>query len=52
LLPARAQNLDKPVSNIDEEVTAFAYAPNGNVVFPFAACSRPKIRSPARRHLA
>jgi hypothetical protein len=32
-LPARAQNFDKPVTNIDEEVTAFAYAPNGNVVF-------------------
>jgi len=31
--PAQAQNLDKPVTNIDEEVTAFAYAPNGNVVF-------------------
>jgi len=31
--PAPAQNLDKPVTNIDEEVTAFAYAPNGNVVF-------------------
>jgi hypothetical protein len=28
-----AQNFDKPVTNIDEEVTAFAYAPNGNVVF-------------------
>jgi hypothetical protein len=28
-----AQNLDKPVTNIDEEVTAFAYAPNGNIVF-------------------
>ena len=28
-----AQNLDKPVTNVDEEVTAFAYAPNGNVVF-------------------
>ena len=24
--PARAQNFDKPVTNIDEEVTAFAYA--------------------------
>jgi hypothetical protein len=33
LVPARAQNLDKPVTNIDEEVTAFAYAPNGNIVF-------------------
>jgi len=31
--PAPAQNFDKPVTNIDEEVTAFAYAPNGNVVF-------------------
>jgi len=31
--PANAQNFDKPVTNIDEEVTAFAYAPNGNVVF-------------------
>jgi hypothetical protein len=30
---SHAQNLDKPVTNIDEEVTAFAYAPNGNVVF-------------------
>ena len=33
LPPLRAQNLDKPVANIDEEVTAFAYAPNGNIVF-------------------
>ena len=33
LLPTRAQNFDKPVTNIDEEVTAFAYAPNGNIVF-------------------
>ncbi len=32
-LPVRAQNFDKPVTNIDEEVTAFAYAPNGNIVF-------------------
>ena len=32
-LPLHAQNLDKPVANIDEEVTAFAYAPNGNIVF-------------------
>src|SRR5580765_2683240 len=27
-IPASAQNFDKPVTNIDEEVTAFAYAPN------------------------
>ncbi len=33
LSPAQAQNLDKPLTNIDEEVTAFAYAPNGNIVF-------------------
>jgi len=31
--PAPAQNLDKPVTNIDEEVTAFAYSPNGNIAF-------------------
>ena len=31
--PASAQNFDKPLTNIDEEVTAFAYAPNGNIVF-------------------
>jgi len=31
--PSRAQNFDKPVTNIDEDITAFAYAPNGNVVF-------------------
>jgi len=31
--PTLAQNFDKPVTNIDEEVTAFAYAPNGNVVY-------------------
>jgi dipeptidyl aminopeptidase/acylaminoacyl peptidase len=30
---ARAQNLDKPVMNVDEEVTAFAYAPDGRIVF-------------------
>jgi hypothetical protein len=30
---SHAQNLDKTVMNIDEEVTAFAYAPNGNIVF-------------------
>ena len=28
-----AQNFDKPITNVDEEVTAFAYAPNGNIVF-------------------
>lgn len=28
-----AQNLDKPVMNVDEEVTAFAYAPDGRIVF-------------------
>jgi hypothetical protein len=29
----RAQNLDKPVMNVGEEVTAFAYAPDGRIVF-------------------
>jgi len=33
LFPLPAQNLDKPSINIDEEVTAFAYAPDGRVVF-------------------
>ncbi len=31
--PLHAQNLDKPVINIDDEVTAFAYAPDGRIVF-------------------
>jgi hypothetical protein len=30
---ALGQNLDKPVLNVDEEVTAFAYAPDGRIVF-------------------
>jgi hypothetical protein len=30
---ARAQNLDKPLVNVDEEVTAFAYAPDGRIAF-------------------
>jgi len=29
----RAQNLDKPLINVDEEVTAFAYAPDGRIAF-------------------
>jgi hypothetical protein len=29
----RAQNLDKTVMNVDEEVTAFGYAPDGRIVF-------------------
>ena len=32
-VPTRAQNLDKTVMNVDEEVTAFAYAPDGRIVF-------------------
>ncbi len=31
--PTRAQNLDKPLVNVDEEVTAFAYAPDGRIAF-------------------
>jgi hypothetical protein len=31
--PTRAQDLDKPVQSIDEEITAFAYAPDGRIVF-------------------
>jgi hypothetical protein len=31
--PAKAQNLDKPLQSIDEEITAFAYAPDGRIVY-------------------
>jgi dipeptidyl aminopeptidase/acylaminoacyl peptidase len=30
---AHAQNLDKPLQSIDDEVTAFAYAPDGRIVY-------------------
>ncbi len=30
---ARAQDLDKPLQNIDEEVTAFSFAPDGRIVY-------------------
>lgn len=30
--PVKAQNMDKAVMNVDEEVTAFAYAPDGKIV--------------------
>jgi WD40 repeat protein len=30
---AEAQNLDKPLQSIDEEITAFAFAPDGRVVY-------------------
>jgi hypothetical protein len=33
LPPARAQNLDKPLQSIDEEITAFAFAPDGRIVY-------------------
>jgi len=32
-LPARAQNFEKPVINVDDDVTAFAYAPDGRIAF-------------------
>ncbi len=31
--PARAQNLDKPLQSIDEDITSFAYAPDGRIVY-------------------
>ena len=31
--PLRAQNLDKAVQTVDDEVTAFAYSPDGKIVF-------------------
>ena len=30
---ARAQNLDKPLSSIDEEITAFSFSPDGGIAF-------------------
>ena len=33
VLPLKSQNLDKAVTTIDEEVTAFSYAPDGRIVF-------------------
>jgi hypothetical protein len=30
---AKSQNLDKPLQSIDEEITAFAYAPDGRIVY-------------------
>jgi dipeptidyl aminopeptidase/acylaminoacyl peptidase len=32
-LPARAQELDKPLQTIDEEITAFSFAPDGRIVY-------------------
>ena len=34
-LPARAQEIDvnKPLQNIDEDISAFAFAPDGRIVF-------------------
>jgi len=36
--PLRAQELDKPVQNIDEDITAFGYAPDGRIAY---AVNRP-----------
>jgi hypothetical protein len=30
---SRAQDLDKPLQNIDEEITAFSFAPDGRIVY-------------------
>jgi hypothetical protein len=30
---ARAQNLDKPLQSIDEDITAFAYTPDGRIIY-------------------
>jgi hypothetical protein len=32
-LAIRAQNLDKPIINIDEDINSFAYAPDGRIVY-------------------
>lgn len=31
--PVRAQDIDKPLQSIDEEVTAFSFAPDGRIVY-------------------
>jgi WD40-like Beta Propeller Repeat len=31
--PTRAQGLEKPLQNIDEDITAFAFAPDGRIVY-------------------
>jgi Tol biopolymer transport system component len=33
LPPSKAQNLDKPLLNIDEDITAFAYSTDGRIAF-------------------
>lgn len=33
LRPAEAQNLDKPLQSVDEEVTAFAYSSDGRLIY-------------------
>jgi hypothetical protein len=33
IAPGRAQQLDKPLQMIDEEITAFAFAPDGRIVY-------------------
>jgi hypothetical protein len=33
LSPSHAQQLDKPLQSIDEEITAFAFAPDGRIVY-------------------
>jgi hypothetical protein len=38
LTPLLAQELDKPVQNIDEDITAFGYAPDGRIAY---AVNRP-----------
>jgi dipeptidyl aminopeptidase/acylaminoacyl peptidase len=37
-LPGLAQDLDKPVQNIDEDITAFSFAPDGRIAY---AVNRP-----------
>ena len=32
-VPARTQGLEKPLQNIDEDITAFAFAPDGRIVY-------------------
>jgi hypothetical protein len=40
---APAQNLDKPLQNIDEDITGFAYAPDGRIIYSVRRLFKTKL---------
>jgi dipeptidyl aminopeptidase/acylaminoacyl peptidase len=40
---ARSQNLDKPLQNIDEDITGFAYAPDGRIIYSVRRLFKTKV---------